>query len=140
MKALSIRQPWVHAILHFGKRIENRDWRAAPRSMLGKVFLIHAAKGCTVDEHNDAADFMRDVYAARPWEGSTTLPAINKLPRGALVARARLVDFVYPGGSCDSPWYTGALGLVLDDVETLPAPIPFKGALGFFDVPAGAVP
>jgi hypothetical protein len=27
MKALTIKQPWVHAILHEGKDIENRSWQ-----------------------------------------------------------------------------------------------------------------
>jgi hypothetical protein len=27
MKAMSIKQPWVHAILHEGKDIENRSWQ-----------------------------------------------------------------------------------------------------------------
>ena len=26
MKALSIRQPWAYAILHMGKRVENREF------------------------------------------------------------------------------------------------------------------
>jgi hypothetical protein len=27
MKAMSIKQPWVHVILHKGKDIENRTWQ-----------------------------------------------------------------------------------------------------------------
>lgn len=40
MKALSIRQPWAHAILHLGKRVENRDWSGC--SYRGPV-LLHAS-------------------------------------------------------------------------------------------------
>jgi hypothetical protein len=39
MKALSIKQPWVHAILHEGKDIENRSWRRDFRGWLA----LHAA-------------------------------------------------------------------------------------------------
>jgi hypothetical protein len=39
MKAMSIKQPWVHAILHEGKDIENRSWQ---RSFRGWV-VIHAS-------------------------------------------------------------------------------------------------
>ena len=46
MKALSIRQPWAHLILHGGKDIENRDWRTSVR---GRV-LVHASKGMTRDD------------------------------------------------------------------------------------------
>ena len=140
MKALSIRQPWVHAIMHFGKRVENRDWKSAPRFMIGEPFLIHAAKGCTRDEYDDAADFCRLIYLARPWGSVAYLPPLASLPRGCLVARARLARILTPCSVVGDPWYGGGLGLVLADVEPLARPIPWKGALGFFfDVPESAV-
>lgn len=40
VRALSIRQPWVHHILHNGKDVENRTWRSSYRGWL----LLHAAK------------------------------------------------------------------------------------------------
>lgn len=166
MKALSIRQPWAWAILHAGKRVENREWKAPPRSMIGQTFLIHAAQGCTREEWKDAGHFMREVYARVPWAGPTMLPAIKDLTRGALVGTARLVDVVRVAGfvarphawyssapircrwcdrnaedlpaECDKtdPWAVpGGLGLILDEVQALPKPIPLKGALGFFNVP-----
>ena len=39
MKALSIKQPWVHAILRQGKNIENRSWTTAYRGWLA----LHAS-------------------------------------------------------------------------------------------------
>jgi hypothetical protein len=39
MKALTIKQPWIYAILREGKDIENRSWR---RSFRGWVAL-HAS-------------------------------------------------------------------------------------------------
>jgi hypothetical protein len=41
MKAMSIKQPWVHAILHEGKDIENRSWQ---RSFRGWVAIHASAK------------------------------------------------------------------------------------------------
>lgn len=181
MKGLSIRQPWVWAILNADKGVENREWDpdggnvAHARRLIadGGEFLIHASKGCTGDEYLDAGDFMRDVYAARPWDGSTILPALKSplLTRGAIVARARLVDLIHTGNgghrrasgrfspgtmclACGSdmtdrdappcpkadPWaIPGCLGLILADVRPLAEPVPFKGALGFFDVPDGTI-
>lgn len=52
---LSIRQPWAWAILHAGKDIENRDWATRFRG----PFLVHAGKGCTRDEYEDAVDFIQ---------------------------------------------------------------------------------
>jgi hypothetical protein len=43
MKALSLRQPWAHMVVHGPKHIENRRWNTSFRG----EFLIHAAKGCT---------------------------------------------------------------------------------------------
>ena len=40
IKAISIRQPWVHYIFHCRKDIENRNWKTSHR---GRIF-IHAAK------------------------------------------------------------------------------------------------
>lgn len=168
MRALSIRQPWAWAILHAGKRVENRVWKAAPRFMVGQTFLIHAAAGCTRDEYIEGAYTMRSIarmVGRSPWPKDVTrIPALAEMTRGALVGRARLVAAVRTtemghrvaergpivcelcGGGAEAiaececplfdPWaVSGALGLILDDVQPLPAPIPFKGALGFFDVP-----
>jgi hypothetical protein len=133
MKALSIRQPWPWAILHAGKRVENRGWQHAPRLMEGRTFLIHAGKGMTIAEWEDARDFMGGtgtVWGGRP------LPGRPDLVRGAIVGRARLVmatrGRTWPG---DRWAVSGALHLLLSDVEIIDTPIPFKGALGFFEVP-----
>jgi hypothetical protein len=40
MKALSIQQPWAWAIIHAGKRVENRTWSTRFRG----PFFIHAGK------------------------------------------------------------------------------------------------
>ncbi len=162
MKALSIRQPWAWAILHAGKRIENRDWRAAP-SYRGPL-LIHASKGCTGLEYQDAAGSMVDAglvehIGAFDFEvkraqsrGRIAVPRLADLDRGGIVGVCDLVDVILPGGvyaskaypanpahRADSPWYVGVLGLVLDNVRPLPF-LPLKGSLGFFDVPDALFP
>ena len=201
-KAISIRQPWAWAIIHAGKRVENRRWdphsgnAAAARRLVGQTILIHAAKGCPGEEFDDGVDAVLD--AARPAPGAERLAFLSTLakmsvalrgkhhgegtwrpveglPFGALVATAKLAD-VYEGGflghrrhdfgrcslcgqenpsqnelirgaplgggQCPKrdPWaIDGSLWLILDDVKPLPEPIPFKGSLGFFEVPAGVV-
>jgi len=44
MLALTIRQPWAHAILHAGKHVENRSWRPtlAPPLVAAKQLGRHA--------------------------------------------------------------------------------------------------
>lgn len=122
MKALSVRQPWAWLILHAGKDIENRSWHTNFR---GRV-LVHASKGMTRDEYEDASD---PLWASKG--PVIELPSFEALERGGIVGMVDIVDCVRQS---DSPWYQGEWGFVLRN----PAPIPFrplKGALGFFDVP-----
>lgn len=167
MKALSLRQPWADAVLHLGKRIENRRWPTAHRGW----FWIHAAQGMTVAEFELAAQFCEEVldetldrddpkYTCSSVElvdkvlGRDAKDARTRLPFGGVVGRARLVDVI-------QPWQPGALfarapsasdypervrdvwrwhmadqyGFVLEDIQALPARVPCKGSLGFFDLP-----
>lgn len=125
MLALSIRQPWAWLILHAGKDIENRDW---PTKVRGRV-LIHAAKGMTHDEWDDAWDFARGPGASpAAVDSGVTFDAIE---RGGIVGSVEIVDCVRQHRS---RWFVGRHGFVLRD----PMPMiftPYKGQLGFFDVP-----
>lgn len=130
-KALSLRQPWAWMVVHGGKAIENRRWDTRFRG----PFFIHAAKGMTRDEYEDAVYFARDVNP------SLVVPAFEALERGGVIGRARLVD-VIPSCSepslfwkpCSHPWHMpGQYGFVLADVEPLPFR-PLRGELGFFAV------
>jgi hypothetical protein len=124
MLALSIRQPWCWLILHAGKNIENRTWATKYRGPI----LIHASKGMTRDEYEDAADFACFTC------GAQEMAPFETLQRGGIVGRARIVDCVT---ASDSPWFCGPFGFVLEDIEPLPFR-PLRGALGFFDVPVEA--
>jgi len=87
----------------------------------GRV-CIHASKGITKDEYEDAAAFMRDVI------GIECPPAIDLL-RGGIIGSVEVVDVVTKS---DSGWFVGPRGLVLHD----PRPcefIPAIGALGYFN-------
>jgi hypothetical protein len=122
MKALSIRQPWAWLILNAGKDIENRDWLTRFRG----PFLIHASKGMTRAEYEDAK---RTLRACR--RSSIELPPFEHLERGGIVGQATLVDCVTDSAS---PWFFGRFGFVLREA----ASIEFRaarGSLGFFEVP-----
>ena len=135
MLALSIRQPWASLILKAGKDIENRDW---PTKYRGRI-LIHAAKGMTQAEHADAIHFAVGAIQHDPRnEGAakrTTLRELGfdfgALPRGGIVGSVEITDCVTDSGS---PWFMGLYGFVLRDPQPLPF-TPWKGRLGFFDVP-----
>lgn len=120
--ALSVRQPWAWAIIHGGKDIENRDWRRPNPglSFRGRV-CIHASKGMTKAEFEDAAAFMVDLGVRCP------LPAV--LERGGIMGTAEIVDIVRDSYS---PWFMGRIGLVLANPQPVPF-IPVDGQLGFFE-------
>jgi hypothetical protein len=128
LKTISIRQPWAHAIIHFGKRHENRTWKTDYR---GPV-LLHAAKGMSRAEYEEFAlwwinDFPHQHDEAVPM----MMPTMGGLLRGGIVGRAKIVDCVTKS---DSPWFFGPFAFVLDKVEELPF-VAYRGELGLFDVP-----
>lgn len=125
MLALSIRQPWASLILHGGKDIENRDW---PTKYRGRI-LIHAAKGCTRREFEDAIAFAEDCIQ-RPITAD-----LATIPRGGIVGSVEIADCVTESAS---PWFVGGYGFVLRDPQPVPF-TPWKGQLGFFDVPDAAL-
>lgn len=139
MKALSGRQPWWWAILHAGKRVENRRWNTHYRG----PFLLHASKGCTLDEWRQGYEWMRSAFGFQWVLGR--VPALSDMQRGGIVGRARICDVIHPGdhlhasklvaAGIDTRWWMPEqFGFVLREVE----PLPFRacrGALGFFEVP-----
>ncbi len=136
MKALSIRQPWASLIVLGLKDIENRTWSSRYR---GPV-LVHASKGMTRTEHEDAIEFAIDAIRAAPpksglFGGAKTIAlgelgfAFDALPRGGIIGSVEIVDCV---AYSESPWYVGDYGFVLQNPKPLPF-TPLKGALGFFD-------
>lgn len=149
MRALTIKQPWAYAICHLGKRVENRTWKPSAK-LIGQRVAIHA--GVAVDD--EALDHLDRVYGVPCGDGD------DELPRGKVVATARLVGFAQDRG--DGPrvlddfgdelhqatmaqlthgqlkaWWMGPIGHVLDDVRVLATPIPCKGALGYWRLPDG---
>jgi hypothetical protein len=119
-RALSIRQPWAHAILHLGKDIENRDWRTNFRGAVA----VHASLGMTRAEWLDAAAFILPLGFLIPSEG--------QLERGAIVGLVDIIDCV---SDSHSDWFQGDCGFVLKNPRPLVKPIYCKGALGVWNVP-----
>ncbi len=105
MKALSIRQPWCHHILHDGKDVENRDWATRFRG----IVLIHAS----LSEAEDRELIRRE-----------------KMPRGGIVGVMEILDCV---NSMESRWFNGPYGFVIGRRHPIDL-IPCTGALGFFTV------
>ena len=107
MKAISIRQPWCHRILYDGKNVENRDW---PTRFRGPV-LIHASKGFDAEDRDEIRE--------------------RNMQLGGICGIMEIVDCVQ---RMDSVWFGGPYGFVIRNARPLPF-VPFKGMLGFFNVP-----
>lgn len=129
MKAISIRQPWAWAILHAGKRHENRGPTWA-RMRIPPVLALHAAKGCTREEYADAVDTIQDIVPG------IVVPPLAELPRGGLVGVMRMGPTVKWGSLMNrdpsTPWLFGPVGLTIAAVEAVPF-VPMKGMLGLFE-------
>jgi len=130
-KALTITQPWASLVALGIKRIETRSWATAYRGPL----LIHAAKG---SPDRDFEHRLKERWI---------LPIAGPLPLGAIVARCRLVGI----HSTNEPAFVEGLaeleaelgdysrnrfGWLLEDVEAIAPPIPWRGALGLWEGPA----
>jgi hypothetical protein len=122
MKALTIRQPWAWITIHDGKDIENRGWSTNVR---GPV-LIHAAKGMTRDEYDDALSSADEVTGHR-----CQAPDFEAIERGGIVGVADLVDVLTPKGQRYGWHMPDQFGFVLRNARPLPF-LPCKGALGFW--------
>lgn len=167
MKALSITQPWVSAILHWQKRIENRvRWQGC--SYRGPI-LLHAAKSVgTIAEFDDVITTLMmngvpreyvqrelAIYGPRVGQRMSVWTPMAKLPRAGIMGRARIAgvlranrygeaDFAayaanLPGGADQRKWWWGKFALVLEDVQPMPF-VPWVGALGLFEVDEQKLP
>lgn len=125
MRALSIRQPWAWLVVNGRKPIENRDWTTSYRGPL----LIHASKTITRKYYDQVLASLREADLAA---AAAAVPAFEQLELGGIVGQAELVNCwtEHP-----SPWFTGEIGWELANAKPLPF-MAWKGALGFFHVPA----
>ncbi len=129
MKALSVRQPWAYAILRLGKSVENRTWPLRLRTPFECV--IHAGKAWGRSERLDLED-LRQRYAIA-----------DELALGSLLGIVTVTGCVTaPRDERDGEWFCGPYAFTLENPRPFAEPIPWKGALGFFDVeiPAHAAP
>jgi hypothetical protein len=154
MRALSLRQPWLNAVLYLGKSIENRRWRVGYRGPI----LLHASMSMTREEYRQAVAFCGHAFLGdEPLFATKTarehfahVLERDRLLFGGVVGRATLVDILLPNPSRDpAVYYTHGdnpawhmpeqFGWILRDVELLPY-FPCKGNRGLFTIPDEVLP
>lgn len=146
MKALSVRQPWAWAIAHAGKDVENREEESsAIKGKLPRVLALHASLGGTRAEYTEDARWIGGELGIRlPPKGARDFGALaGKMPDPDLLPLGYLVGLILinpePVRASSSPWFFGPVGIEIRRFEPLPM-VPWKGSLGRFDVPNGALP
>lgn len=151
MKALSLTQPWATLVAIGAKRIETRSWSTPWRGLIA----IHAAKGLSsVGGHDGLIDLCLNepFRSALVRGGAGLITPGGDLPLGAIVAVAKLADVRSTGPVdgrpvswiCDlseqelafGDYFPRRFGWFLEDIQALPEPIPCRGALGLWGVPA----
>ncbi|MDZ8264250.1 ASCH domain-containing protein [Nostoc sp. ChiQUE01b] len=121
MKALSVRQPWVWAIIYALKDIENRGW---PIHYRGDI-LIHAAKTCTKKAYFEAKEFCQGM--------GVLSPELKSLRRGQVIGIVTIVDCRF--SQVASGWgISEQYHWQLENPREI-TPIPYIGRLGIFEVP-----
>lgn len=120
MRCLSVRQPWAWAICVGEKTVENRSQKTPYRGLVA----IHA--GSSKQGVN---------YAAKYAKGGTFDPKTFEV--GAIIGIADLVDVVPLSESLESnDWASGPYCWCFENARMLSEPIPFKGKLNLFSLPA----
>lgn len=147
--ALSFLQPWLTYIIEGYKPVENRGTRP-PDAMIGRRIALHASRGF---DHEGIAFGLRlgrpDVVARAANAGRGAILGTARL-RGAVEIRGERGQFragrVVGSISDDhkklileSPWTFGAWAYLFDEISATRAPVPCKGALGFWEVAADVV-
>lgn len=152
---MNVKQPWLHAILHCGKTVENRR---APVPQLAPdgapvehrwVLLAASANEGSVKQWDEELQKLRAAIAADPaMDAAQREMAIASLPhhrgaypRGAIVGLARVTtnldtkptNRAHPGHPLrQSPWMRDdppriSHGWVIDKTIELERPVPYKG-------------
>lgn len=145
MLALTLHPEWAWAVCHLGKNVENRSERFCRQidRRVGDGWLaIHAGVKRPADFAAVAAMYDGQVDA---FPGDADDPSAGwlfggcsgvfikdaDLPRGAIVALAKIGDVLPPGAQ--APWkLTFSAALPLAPVVVLPEPIPCKGQQGLW--------
>ncbi len=146
MRALSVKQPWAWLICAGYKDIENRNWKIGRKSQHGPYssrdkanftislperVYIHAGKGRDIEAINEIISGELEIN--HDAQHAITIMEVDQTwSLGAIIGEVVIVDCVT---SSPSPWFTGPYGFVLKNPKLYDTPIPYKGQLGFFEVP-----
>jgi len=158
-RALTLIRPMSAAIVHGTKRIENRP-QDLPKAMRGKdtVVAVHAGKGwdgdyCQTVRAIDGGIGKDQRRGVRIIDGT---PYEARMEDQGIVGLMHLTGRVYTdadppwrsvtlagveraGADLPGDWYSGPYGYEIAEAAAFPEPIPCRGMLGFWRVPADVI-
>ena len=113
-----------------GKPVENRDWATNFR---GRIYL-HASKFWKQSDIEDDLDDVQEMAILDSLKMPEPDLTAMRAAGGCIVGSVEITDCIRTN-KINSAFFVGDYGFVLANPITFTRPIPFKGALGFFDVP-----
>jgi len=132
IKALSIKQPWAGLIMAGIKTVENRSWSTM---YSGTLAIVSSAK----PDKQAMTDMRRKLGR---------LPDICNV-NGAILGTVELTGMLWTAddgvAESDHPrvtqkmldwWNDDGVGWIVERPKRLPSPIPYKGRLGLYNIPA----
>lgn len=137
MRALSIQQPWAHAIVHLARDVDHRAW-ASP-TLIGERIAIHAsasAPRANYDAYYELVDESPKLVRARTLPDELPLSAILGTIKiaGVIDAQGRAFGNAYP---TETAWYAGGPAFFFDPCSVIAFAEPLydvRGRLGFWPV------
>lgn len=146
MKALTVQQPWAWAIFN-GKDVENRSQLWHYRGILAIHAGVRVAPAGMADARILHAASTQLLGAAVQEDDSALRALRSSLEFGAVLGVVEVVDIHYTEGCCP-PWgekeyiehggrsRRDVVHIVLENPRLLPDPVPCRGALGLWNLPA----
>jgi len=132
-RVLSIKQPWLHAIVQFGKLIENRSYSYRQLGARdGDWIALHASSSLSRQEYESATEY----HPRWSWPAYSPKDRNEAFGLGCIHGFARLKRCLTE--STDE-WFCGPYGWEFDAVLCLTYPYgTIKGALGLWQLPVEA--
>lgn len=139
MKALSFSQPWLWAVLHAGKHVENRSW-APPIEMIDQRIALHAATSWDATPKYESRSAIHGVSKLTPIgyllaqglepPGRRALYDTGVIVATAVIDRIVTEDRTLPEDQ--KRWFFGPFGWILRDIVLVKVPIVATGKLGLW--------
>lgn len=146
MKALTVQQPWAWAIFN-GKDTENRSQLWNYRGPLAIHTGVRVAPAGMADQRVLQAAATQILGAVTQEQDSVLRALRSTLEFGVILGVVEVVD-THPAAGCCQPWGENeyvehggrsrrdVVHIVLERPRLLPEPIPCRGALGLWNLPA----